>query len=219
MAQERSAATSKSSPVRRLSLLLAAACFAVPSLVPAQAAVYAGESLIAAAAAMVRGTDGNLYQVEVHVARHDLRGAKVDHTLRFRLAICDDPGCFGSWYPLKVDPAGIVFTAGTASVRGVFAGAPFTVQWTARRPRKDLDPATAKPAAGEDNGVVAATAHKDTRSAPAVIRLVGLACKSAASTMTNQVGVVVTQEEVAEAPPSRLPSGFFPTTNRKPRCF
>ncbi|HVF21265.1 MAG TPA: hypothetical protein VNA14_13645 [Mycobacteriales bacterium] len=205
--------------MRRLLLLLTALAACAGLLVPAQAAVYAGETLVAAAAVRIRGTDGNLYQVEVQVRRHDLQGQKVDHTLRFRLAVCGDPGCFGPWYPLEVDPADVVFTDKAASVRSVFAGSPFEVQWTARRAKKDFAPTAPAPDAGVDDGNVVASAHKDIRSAPAVVRLPGLACKTAASTMTNETGVVITQDEAAETPPRKLPSGFFPTPKRKPRCF
>lgn len=205
--------------MRRLLLLLVALVTCASALVPAQAAAYAGESLVAAAGVRVRGTDGVMYQVEVQVSRHDLQGVQSEHVLRFRLATCGEPGCFGSWYPLEVDPADVVFTADTASVRGVFAGSAFDVSWKARRAKKDFSPTTASPGADDDGGGVVVTAHKDIRSAPAVVRLPGLACKTAASTMANQVGVVVTQDEAGDPPPSRLPAGFFKTAKRTPRCF
>ena len=205
--------------VRRLLLLVVALVLGAGSLVPAQGAVYAGESLIAAAAVLIRGTDGHQYMVEVQVARHELDGVQVDHVLRVRLAVCNENGCFGPWYPLEANPADIVFTPEGASVRGVFAGSPFSVQWKARRAKKDLDPTTASPDADTRDGTTTVTAHKDIRSAPAVVHLPGLACKTASSTMVNQVGVVVTQDESSDAEPRKLPAGFFPGKRSKPRCF
>lgn len=189
------------------------------TLVPARAAVYAGESLVAAAAVRVRGTDGEMYQVEVQVARHDLRGAKVDHVLRFRLAVCETEGCFGPWYPIPVKAADVVFTADTAFVRGVFAGSPFTVEWKARRAKKELNPMAPAPAVDNAGGAVVVTTHRDVRSAPALIRLPGLPCKTPTSTIANQVGAIATVEDESEPPPSRLPAGFFRTAKRTPRCF
>ncbi len=206
--------------MRRLALILAALICAAGSLVPAEAAVYGGESLVAAAGVRVRGTDEVLYQVEVQVARHDLQGAKVDYVLRFRLATCGEAGCDGPWYPLPVDPKDVVFTDDTASVRGTFGSSAFVVQWKARRAKKGLDPMTASPAADNDSGTVVASVHRDVRSAPAVVHLPGgLSCKTAASTIANQVGVVVTQDEDSEAVPSQLPKGFWKTATRKPKCF
>ena len=200
-----------------LPLALAAACAGV--LVPADAAVYAGESLVAAAGVRVRGTDGVLYQVEVQVAQHETPGGPPEHLLRVRLATCDDSGCTGPWYPVEVQASDVVFTADGASVRGVFAGSPFDVQWKARRAKKDLDPLTASPAADVTDGNLYVSAHKDIRSAPAVVHLPGLFCKTAASTMSNQVGAVVTRDAAGDPQPPKLPSGFFPTARRKPRCF
>ena len=181
--------------------------------------MYAGESLAAAAGVRVRGTDGVLYQVEVQVAQHEVPGGAPEHLLRVRLATCDDSGCTGPWYPLEVKASDVEFTAETASVRGVFAGSPFDVKWQARRAKKDLDPLTASPAADVTDGDLFVSVHKDIRSAPAVVHLPGLFCKTAASTMSNQLGAVVTRDDAAESAPAKLPSGFFPSSRRKPRCF
>ena len=205
--------------MRRLLLLLVLLASCAGLLVPAQAAVYAGESLVAAAAVRVRGTDGVLYQVEVQVAQHEVPNGAPEHLLRARLAICNENGCFGSWYPLEVKASDVQFTAETASVRGVFAGSPFDVQWKARRAKKELDPLTSTPDAEIEEGNLFVSAHKDVRSAPAVVHLPGLFCKTAASTMSNQYGAVVTRDQAGEQQPAKLPSGFFPTSRRKPRCF
>ncbi|HVE62839.1 MAG TPA: hypothetical protein VNB94_03420 [Mycobacteriales bacterium] len=202
-------------------LVVAAAALAVAGLVsPAGAAAYAGESLVAQAAVRVRGTDGEQYQVEVQVARHDLEGAKVDHVLRIRLATCGEHGCFGPFYAADVSPSAVTFTDNTAAVKATFAGAQFDVTWQARRAKKAFDPTKSEPKADQGSGAVVVTAHRDVRSAPAVVRFVGLVCKTPSSSITNQVGAVVTQDDRDEQDaPAKLPKGFFKTATRKPRCF
>ncbi len=205
----------------RRSLVTAVAATVIAGfVVPAGAASYVGESLVAQAAVRVRGTDGELYQVEVQVSRHDLEGVKVDHVLRIRLATCGENGCFGPFYATDVSPSAVTFTDDTAAVKATFAGATFDVSWQARRTKKEFDPAKSDPKATQDSGAAVATVHRDIRSAPAVVRFVGLVCKTASSSITNQVGLVMTTDDRDEQDaPASLPKGFFKTATRKPRCF
>ncbi|HVE98738.1 MAG TPA: hypothetical protein VNA12_06115 [Mycobacteriales bacterium] len=205
--------------MRRL-LVVALAAVLVPLIPPAKAAVYAGESQIAHAAARVRGTDGELYQLEVQMWLHDVSYARKDDGLRVRLAKCNEDGCFGPWYAVPVEPADVSFQPEGASLRATFAGVRFDVRWTARRAKKELDPTKPAPTAGLEDGAVVVAAHRDTRSAPAVIRFLSLACKTAASAIVNQTGVIVTAgDEDKPNQPADLPKGFYPTARRKPRCF
>lgn len=203
--------------------VLALALVAGPAtLVPtARAAdVYAGESQVAHAGFRVRGTDGVLYQVEVQVAKHALADVRVDHVLRFRLATCGEHGCSGPWYSADVAPGQVSFTPEGVTLRATFARTVFDVTWKARRPKRELDPTKPAPDAGMESGAVVVTAHRDTRSSPAVIRFAGLSCPTAASSIVNQTGVVVTQgDQDEQRHPDRLPKGFYPTARRKPRCF
>lgn len=207
--------------MRRRLLVLALLAGLTTLVPPARAAdVYAGESQVAHAGFRVRGTDGVLYQVEIQVAQHSTATAQVDHVLRFRLATCNEHGCFGPWYAGSVDPADVSFKPEGATLRATFAGTSFDVVWKARRAKKELDPTSPAPGGGIEDGAVVVTAHRDTRSAPAVIRFLTLACKTAASAVVNQTGVIVTQgDEDEETQPEALPKGFHPTARRKPRCF
>jgi len=204
---------------RRLVTLVAATAIA-GFVMPAGAATYVGESLVAQAAVRVRGTDGVLYQVEVQVSRHDLEGTKVDHVLRVRLATCNEDGCFGPFYATDVDPTAITFADDSAALKATFAGAAFDVTWQARRAKKEFDPAKSDPKTSQENDSVVVTLHRDIRSAPAVVRFVGLTCKTASSSITNQVGSVTTEDDRdAQDAPAKLPKGFFKTPTRNPRCF
>jgi hypothetical protein len=205
--------------VRRLVLVPALVAGCALGMAPAPASPYAGESSRANSSTLIRGTDGNIWQVEVVVAKHELEGVKTDYELRVRLAgPCGEHGCTGPWYALEVAAKDVKFTGTTASVRTRFGGAPVVVSWKARR--APAAAGTPEPEAGEDDGTVTATIYRQDRSAPAQVTIAGLTCGTRSSHLTNQTGaILVVPGDDGGSPPAKLPKGFYRTSTRTPRCL
>jgi hypothetical protein len=202
--------------MRRLVLVPAIVAGCAFGMLPAPAAPYVGESSVASAASIIRGTDGVLYQIQVIVAQHDAAGLQSDYELRIGIGTCGEGGCFGPTYAVPVAAKDVKFTGMTASVTTKFGGAPVTVTWKARKAK--AEPGLPDPAAGDDNGTVAATVYRQDRSAPAVVTVAGLRCGTRTSHLTNQTGARITIDDGTSSPPSKLPKGFFKTSRRVPRC-
>ena len=204
--------------MRRLALvaaLVAACAFGLP----AQAAPtpYAGESSLAAASMLIRGTDSEIWQFEVMVAQHDLEGAKSDYELRIRVAYCDEKGCNGPTYTVPVEAKSVRFTGNTAWLSTTFADATVLVTWTARKGR--AEPGVPEPDVEKDGGSVEATTHRQDRSAPALLIVGAARCRTLTSHLANQTGArltVTSSDSTGE--PAHLPSGFFRKGKRLPRC-
>jgi hypothetical protein len=204
--------------LRRRLLLAATAALAVGvGVLPVDAYPFVGESVVASAATRVRGSDAKMFQLEVVVAAHRL-GPQTTHELRVRLLDnCGEHGCSGPpAYSIPLDRAKIDVTADGASVTTTFAGQPLVVTW---KPRTKVKPFT--PGAPETDTRTGATVlvGKQDRSAPAVIRIGSLTCKSPTAAMRTYTGVTVREPANTDSPPSKLPKGFFPTARSKPRCF
>ena len=201
--------------MRRLLLAAALVVGCAFGLVPAQANPYVGETSLANASMIIRGTDGNMWQLEVIVAQHDLAGAKKDVELSLRIGgPCHEGGCPGSTFSVPVNGAVVKFTPKSASVSFKYGGAPIQVSWTARKGYDQGDP---EPELEEGNGGAQATIFRQDRSAPAVMTVAGLRCSTRTAHLFNQTGARVSTSAASEGP-SKLPAGFFRKGARKPRC-